>query len=309
MFAGIENIFLPIAQFNYSGGVGNIVAATLETKGLIDQAAILANFKDVLEWIAAAAWLFSICMGLGAVAVFGNYKQGAYLLVGPPLFYYMVNTTIQTDGTKAIFGDRVVNGSIEEERNLLKWVKTIGDGNETVDISFFFGVYDSIITEVVQKVVSVMLDTKNQADLRYVARESVLSQVLLTIPEDREFANLVLTYHVGACGEEMGNLQQEAARKDQVRIRLRETANIESSRIKTVQSQWITQDVALSRDVKRFVLTLKDTAAADGVTIPYTSEDDERVVSCQQIWDFTRVALLKYAKERFSSFFISNHFF
>ena len=80
---------LPLAQipppaggggsFQYSGGVGNIIAAALETKGLIDQANILVNFRETLELIAALAWLFSIAMAIGAVAVFGHYKQGLYL--------------------------------------------------------------------------------------------------------------------------------------------------------------------------------------------------------------------------------------
>src|SRR5262245_39307195 len=57
------------AQMQYRGSVGNAVSAYLQTKGLIDQAKILSDFRTSLEWIAAISWLFSIAMGIGAIAV------------------------------------------------------------------------------------------------------------------------------------------------------------------------------------------------------------------------------------------------
>ena len=296
MFFGLEN--LPLAQFNFSGGVGNIVAAALETKGLIDQAAILTTFKEQLEWIAAAAWLFSICMGLGAVAVFGNYKQGTYLLLGPPLFYYMVNTTIQTDGAKVIFGDRKVNGAVQDQKDLLQWIRTIDEGNKTVNVSFFFGVYDSVITEVVQSVVKLMLDTKNMADLRYVARETVLSHVLLSVPGDPDLASLILTYNIGTCGDSIVSLVQELERREVVHIRERNNQDIDYATKKTLEVEWEQKDVSLPPNIKRYVLGLKTQAQAEGVKIPFKDENDQSLVTCEEIWNFTRVALLEYAKSR-----------
>ena len=92
---------------DYIGGVGNAVAAALQTKGLIDQAKILGDpeFKQILEWIAALAWLVSIATGIGAVAVFGGYRQGAYLLIGPPLFYYMITTTTERIRVKCVVAE------------------------------------------------------------------------------------------------------------------------------------------------------------------------------------------------------------
>src|SRR5690606_11204265 len=85
-FGSVAALFSPLLHFlsdgfgplkaqgaDVGGGVGNLIAAALQTKGLIDQATILSKFKDTLIWIAALGWLFSICMAIGSVAVFGGY--------------------------------------------------------------------------------------------------------------------------------------------------------------------------------------------------------------------------------------------
>ena len=134
MFGTFE-IFLPhfggvvpriLSQFD--GGVGHIVAAALQTKGIIDQAKILENLTE-LNSIASLFYLFAVAMAIGSIAVFGNYRQGVYLLIGPALYTFMVTTTVETDGAKAQMGSYEIPNSIGKQTEFLKHIRLI-DGGE-----------------------------------------------------------------------------------------------------------------------------------------------------------------------------------
>ncbi len=303
MIEAFDILILPLAQvqdggaLQFSGGVGNIIAAALETKGLIDQASILVNFRETIEIIAALAWLFSICMALGAVAVFGNYRQGLYFLLGPPLFYYMITTTIPTDGAKAIFGNREIANSEQQQKNILSWIRAIENDEGSVDVSFFFGMFDSVITEVVQSVVALLLDEDNNADLRFVAREHVLSRVLKANSGNAELNNLVLGYHMGSCGDTMSSILAQASVNDNARIRVKNTAGSNAIADKALEHEWNVKSVVLPPTVINYLIGLK--SQEDGNLIPYENENHVIAVSCADIWNFTRVGLLSRAKEVF----------
>jgi hypothetical protein len=118
-------------------------------------------------------------------------------------------------------GDRVIEESLRDENRLLRWIRAIGrtlnaDGTtsntSTAEISFFFGIFDWMVTEGTQKVVSVIMDTKNRADLRFIGRERARSYMLQSIPLESPLAALIVTYHYGECADSLTALQLTEAR-------------------------------------------------------------------------------------------------
>ncbi len=302
---------------DYMGGVGNLVAAALQTKGLIDQAKILAEFKDSMMWIAALAWLFSIGMAVGSVAVFGNYRQAAYLLVGPPLFFWMINTPFTTDGTNMVVGERNVNGAKEDQRRLLQWIGAIGGelgqvGNEggdvanggggqqtitgtgEVDVSFFFAVFDSIVTEAIQAVVGVIMNGDNIKDLRTVGQERALAYVMQTIPDLGPLPTLIAKHLHGNCAEQMGDLSAKKSDQTEVQVRIRETTDINNAAQKAENVSWTSNFIRLDPN------TIAGVRGIKGVETPYTDENvyDPPPVSCQTIWSWVDAAVHEIAEER-----------
>ena len=66
--------FIPSINAQFDGGVGHIVAAALQTKGIIDQAQILQNLTE-LNSIASLFYLFAV-----QAPRLDNYSETQYLL-------------------------------------------------------------------------------------------------------------------------------------------------------------------------------------------------------------------------------------
>lgn len=307
-------LFLPSldAQSEYVGGVGKLVAAALQSKGLIDQAKILQEFKDSLETIAALAWLFAIAMGVGAAAIFGSYRQGLYLLVGPTFFYFMINTTVGVDGVNTLVGKRKLEGDKIKQATLLQWIGVIGnaelaadEGGEgqtisglgSAEVSFFFALYDSIITEAVQAVVGVILDETNKKDLRAIARERAMNFVLMTRPEDAGLVSLIIKEHLGQCGDITQGYMPQYAIKNKITHQYSDTTSVENSE---TRSNDLMDDPRIELDESTRAYLLKEQAKTpEGETypeVPFTSAKQNIPVSCQQIWDWLAASLERVAK-------------
>jgi hypothetical protein len=314
LFSAIERILFSVGDaphfqvMDYQGGVGNAVAAYLQTKGLIDQAKILTDFREALEWIAALAWLFSIAMAVGAIAVFGNYRQGLYLLIGPPLFYYMIDTKISTNGTELRIGDRVVEGAKADQNQMLTWIRAIdgeldnqgGTSNAgSVEVSFFFGVFDNIVTEAVQSIVKLFIDTNAKDDLRFVARERALNYVLQASPPDNGFLRLVGTSFYGDCGNIQDDLERSYAQGKKVPLQIRPEDDLQQSsdRRQKIDPK---KQVDLDTPAKAFLLAMKKGSHPEFKDVPnWESEESHApMVSCQQIWNWVGGACKSLAEER-----------
>ncbi|MCB0321989.1 MAG: hypothetical protein KDD69_00400 [Bdellovibrionales bacterium] len=286
----------------YLGGVGHAVAAALQTKGLIDQAKILSDFKESLEWIAALGWLFSIGMAIGSVAVFGGYRQAAYLLIGPPLFYWMITTTATTDGTRTVIGNREVPGGKADQSRLLNWIRAIDEGDGTADISFFFAAFDSLVTEAVQTVVAVLMDTDNMQDLRMVARERALAFALMGLPDNAPLTSLIATYHMGACGDALSNLIPAEGDPGTMPVDRRPKDEIERAESRVKDIKWEEPSVRLSPDVVNFLIGMRGARTNNNggtfSAVPFEDQYEERPVSCEQIWFWTRDSILNIATDR-----------
>lgn len=189
--------YLPHMSAQFEGGVAHIIAAALQTKGIIDQAKILQNLTE-LNSIASLFYLFALAMAIGSIAIFGNYRQGIYLLIGPTLYTFMVTTTVETDGVKAQMGDYEIPNSIGRQTRFLKHIRAVDDNGGTKKVSMAFALVDGIATEVIQEITKLLVDTKNRDHLRYVARERALSYLLLDLPMSGVLPSLV-SRHQAEC--------------------------------------------------------------------------------------------------------------
>ena len=315
-FVEVPGLSVQDGASNYNGGVGYAVAAYLQTKGLVDQAKILVDFKEAMEWIAALFWLASIGLAIGSVAVMGSYRQAAYLIIGPPLFFYMITTTIDADGTKLMVGSDVVPGSIKDQNNMLTWIGAIdgqlsdgADGPQTTaggkaKISFFFGIYDTVITELVQAVVKVMLNTENKDHLRFVARERIRSYLLQAVPDDGPFSRLIMKYHFGQCAEGIKAFQAEGGKHMSRRVAHRTHTDIDNTLKRVQNNQWTRPNITIQEEsVRMYLIGMSQTTIDKAGTpfgkdapVPFTDVNQTQIdVSCHEIWVWVRDSIIAHA--------------
>lgn len=284
----------------YTGSVGEIVAAALETKGLIDQGKILEN-SELLKTIAALGWIFSIAMAIGSVAVFGGYKQALYLLVGPAFFLFMITETTTTDGTKMRVGDRDYPNSKADQNEFLHYIHAItnADGSTgSANISLFFAIWDSMVSEGVQKVVSVILDTKNRADLRFKARERMLSYVLMKVPQEAGLLKLMIAGTFGQCAEATGDYMIAGQSKHKnTPVKLRDTTDVSHATDRADELWEFPSTVHLDMQMKRWLFAKKGLSGFENVWWDESSIAREINVSCKQTWAWMYSGLSAIAEQ------------
>jgi hypothetical protein len=291
--------FDPI-QLDAKGGVGNMISGVLQTKGMMDQAKMLIDFKEIMVWIAALGWLFSICLAIGSVAVFGDYRQGAYLLVGPALFYFMIETKTNINGTDVRIGDRQVEDADGQQKTLLDFVTNIGGGTD-VEVSFFFALYDEVVTELVQAIVEVFIQTAEKEDLRVVARERALNFVLHSTAQENGFNRLIGEIHHGQCARVFNSIIRQAdAGLKNVPKKIREDDDLTDDLDRMMGKPWTNPIRPVDNESVAFLIAMKNGGVKGFEDVPFTDpqEIDKNNASCEEIWNWVRYASYNLAGEK-----------
>lgn len=275
----------------YTGAVGSLIGATMQTAGIFAQAEILRNFKTYLEHLAALCYLCSIIGALLSIGVFGNYSKAAYFLIGPPLFTYMITTTMNVNGAQQVFGERVVAGSIDDQTKFLKKFVQNLDTSGGAEVSRFFVLYDSLVTSVVQGTVSAIIDTKNNQDLVDKARERVFSWIYMAQPLDPGFKELLVFGLRGRCASVYSHLLEAMRYRINPQLRKVDRDNLDE----TGQQLLDQYDQEKNEPLIEITGSIATLVNADSVD-PLIREKEK--CSCDRVWRMIRFVSERYAKHQ-----------
>ena len=273
------------------GAVGHLVAAAMETAGVFAQAEVLATFSNGLEHLAALCYVCSIAGGLLTAAMFGHYRQAAYLLIGPPLFFFTITTTHNVAGTEVINGDRVTPGSVGDQINFLKKYVTDAKLENGAEVSFLFWGIDRVVSSVVQGVVSVIIDTKNNDDILFKMRERVLSWTLLSMPNNPGFAKLISMAAIGECAEVSRMTFEMLKHRTDPTLRSIDANNLDQT------GQDLKAKYERDKAKPRFLLDheISTLLSAD----PKTQQQyEQNRVSCEQVWAYLHQTATDFAAKK-----------
>ncbi len=205
--------FIPIAEEaggNYIGAVSDLMAAVMQTAGLYAQSDILANYGPFMQSFGTLVYTVALIMGIVSIAVYGNYRQGVWLLVGPSMFYWLVYSTVPAPAALQRFGSRVNTDAAIESQIYLDMVNVIAQDSPTPRVSWLFAKFDGVITEIVQNVVTLLVDTEFNEDLTIAATERIYSRVVESKASDPGFTTLVSVGVMGRCGR-LNRIKMEVA--------------------------------------------------------------------------------------------------
>lgn len=150
---------------------GSYVGAVMELAGYRVQADILTQFQDFFR--EAGAFLY-VLAGVGAVVSFatlGSYRAVRYLLIGPAIFWMLVTTRSPYDGTIWKIGSGTPRG-LHRQRgegasraDVTKAVRDVfGVAPGTVNVAYGFKLFAYPINNIVNGVVSILLDGDEDAE-------------------------------------------------------------------------------------------------------------------------------------------------
>jgi hypothetical protein len=282
-----HSVVFRVQENPFEGGMAHSVAAALQTKGIIDQGQILSQITS-LDMIAAFFYLVALALAVGSVAVFGNYRQGAYLLIGPVLYTFMVTVTTQSNGVKTKLGDFEVPNSVGRANEFLQHIKAIDNGGHA-DISLFYATFDGIVTEVFHTLIEFMLQSANIEHQKMLGRERALSFLLAGVPDEYTSVTRFITRHHIECHEPMKAFYRGGKdRADSTVYRGREQGDAEKS-IAEAREKFERSDITLGpkdRKIKRML---------QGIVDPSINPDNTYKINCKVAWEYIGTILEEIA--------------
>lgn len=185
--------------------VGSLVAASMETAGT----ALQSDFLDFIngesgQMLAGLLYLIAICTGLITLAAGGNYKWARYLLVGPPLFFFLTQVRIASDGADWVFGDSEFPQDVQER--MLKGVKHFDGGKRGGnDVAMFYQFWNVLTSDVTQTLVTQLKRSQNDRHLNFIDKIDRYMK-FWNFPEiaDQDLRLLIHTVMTPKCSEYFG---------------------------------------------------------------------------------------------------------
>ncbi len=282
----------------YVGAVGNFISAILQSAGLFGQSDVLHFYAPALESMAAFLFLVSFAAALGAVAVFGKYRQAAYFLIGPSLFYMMITGTVPGEYTLVKTGTDVLPDYAKKQEELLSAFIKDTDGIEKLygrelRLSWFFVMYDNLISSVTQGIVSVLIDTENKEHIINVARERALAEVFAGRGIDPFFNRIV---HQGLMGEQCREVTGKQLNLSEPRFVFAENGSPEAEqKVKAIEELNVLKEqnrVNIDSDIIEHLRNIDSSSLQDiGAVAPgddWLEIVNKPVHNCDDVWKFAR---------------------
>lgn len=267
------------------GAAGQYIAAVLETAGLYAQSYVLTNFAAFFSSVGGLVLTGAFFAAVVSYAIYGNYTQIRYFLIGPGLFFWMLTNTTTVQSTANQFGDRLLPDNTARMQEVLDGAAD-GDFSNGAQVSYAFVIFDDLISYVIQKTVRVFVDTAQHEDVISIARARAMSHIVMSRAKDSEFLKFFTLNVVGSCGERF------QLAKDLGRLKRDSTGSqVDQNEIARKQASYdalATRPVHLNKQVLDYV----NERTGQSLVSPQT---------CQGVWDNTVTLLKQLAAEEFDN--------
>lgn len=273
------------------GAVGQWVSAILATAGLYAQSKVYETFEGYLVVIGSLFFLFAIISAVVQVALYGQYRLAAYLLVAPGLFFWMLFHRTEVSACDYKFGYYTIENPTERIMRILR-----DDGGDYYDgpasVSWFFARYDSLVSYLAQKMVATLVETDmTQEDnfLVRLARERMIIRVARARGANPHFLKLLSISLLNKCSSQFKISAEISASgrsaDDQLSVIAQASNvlpgdNLEDLQLKTAHYESMRQQpIHLETPLQQYLLRSDFDAfrAASGM-------DPTRPVTCHEVW-------------------------
>ncbi len=192
-----------MAIFDANGAkAGTLVAAALESAGEQIQAQMLQFVNgDSGQMLAGAFFVFGIATAVLIMAIGGNYKWGRYLLVAPPLFFFLTQVRTTSNGTDWQFADQQFARS-HVDRALRGVQDFNGGARGGSDVALFFQVWNVFMSDLTQNLISLLNLTQDKSHLDFITKTERYMQLwVFTYISDRNLQHFIHLTMVSQCAD------------------------------------------------------------------------------------------------------------
>lgn len=301
---------------------GSYIGAVLETSGFYYQEMILESFLAPMNsGIGAFFFIVGAFIALLAIVQQGKFALGSWLLIGPCLFFFVLNVKMSTYGSSWMFGDeernyRAVRAEVQkflEEKDLKQ--------EEPARVSWLFAWYTKLVSGTVQEVVRVLSQGREGTDLLHQRRVDAFSAISTSVSDNPGFTALLHHVYLFRCRNviDKGRLITDPNEMPSVQTNINQYKNA------------LQRPVAITRPVAEYLAGLQawDTQLVNDIMIgdndainlkmsklaqetlegtesnspsDFSSEEYKKYLgqfgggnknlTCSQVWDFSRLGIL-----------------
>ena len=183
----------------------SVVTAILESTGYYTQAEILERFSTFFMSGGAILYFLALAGATASFGIFGSFRMGRYLLVGPGLLFFLVFT--RTDIRPVVWR---LGG--DPEKSIEKYLETgplkgyYFSKEETVEVSWFFAWYTHLISEITRGMSDVILKDEYLQYLLFLTREQGYKLVIDSKINDKDTTSIVADALLGVCAPSTSTL-------------------------------------------------------------------------------------------------------
>jgi len=185
--------------------VGSQIGASMETAGHHAQALLLDQFGGPVGMkIGGLLYLIGIIGALITISSGGSYRFGIWLLLGPPLFFFLVNVRSPSEGADWRFGTR-----LHAQSEVQKGVRGLFD-TDIGKVSLFFKGWNALVSTIVQGLVEVVGVTDGSSDLDFLNKSERYFSVYATKTIDPKLSGFINVTLINRCADYIGNRKKLA---------------------------------------------------------------------------------------------------
>lgn len=311
---------------NYIGASGTMVGSTLESLGFYYQSFILDSLLGALTGpVAVAVYMIAAIAAMVKYVIEGRGKLLLWFLIGPALFLAVIHQRTETFGADWKFGkkernrkyvDKVLEASMRDTDISTNPIIT------AAKISSLFGIYDRMVSAIVQEMIAAITDERERLDMKFLMRAELLGVLHGASVDDPNFSELlqgsffhgchnVVEYGIGLRDPrrsftERMNERDKFLKAFESRVELTANARNFVADIRLTSPALYT--IALDQDSNAVGnwLAANETAATtpgappDATTyranLAAARDQLPASFSCKQLWNFTFVGLYRTAK-------------
>ena len=173
-----------------TAAVGTPVAAAFETVGYVSQTKMLQNMEEGLKKLGALIYVCCILAALVTVGMAGRYEMALWLLIGPPMFFFLIRPGSTPGGSEWEFGKEKDNLKVRD-RMLTAASIDPGEGNAA---SWFFHNFNLITSDIAQQLIKLFTSGTSQRDDHFfMVRQNITRDLFASELEESELISFAVS--------------------------------------------------------------------------------------------------------------------
>lgn len=185
-----------------AAATGTLMAAALETSGYKGLSIVLAELGVMIGGMGALIYMTCAISAIISVSLMGNYRAAVWFLVGPGLFWWLIDPQVNSSGAEWQYG------KTKSQKEVLDVLGAKDSVNAKVP--WLFDAYNQLISDLIQSFIGVVTNGDLAKQIKFMSRQRIMDRLFRAELDNPGLLALIHRGIKGACAKEMNNARMIA---------------------------------------------------------------------------------------------------